>query len=391
MLRRVAVVTGGRPDYGLLLPLLRALEADPAFDLRIIATGMHLIPEQGETWRLIEQDGFDIAEKVDMRIDGDSPTAIAAAIGAGVAGMAAMLHRQRPDILVLLGDRFETLAAAIAAMVTRVPIAHIHGGEATEGLIDEPIRHSITKMAHIHFTATEEYRRRVIQLGEQPDQVHCVGAIGLDNIRAMHLLDRSGLEEALAIRLRRPTLVVTYHPVTLEAGSAAADADALLAALDSFSDAGIVITLPNADTDSAGLRDRLVGYADRHRGRVAAFAVLGTLRYLSLLAQCDAVIGNSSSGLIEAPSFCVPTVDIGDRQRGRIAPRSVIHCVPETPAIRRAIATALDPAFRLGLRDIVNPYGDGHATPKIIAVLRDAPLGETLVKKRFYDLRNIAA
>jgi UDP-hydrolysing UDP-N-acetyl-D-glucosamine 2-epimerase len=352
---------------------------------------MHLMVQQGETWREIERDGFAVAEKVDMQIGGDSPAEIARAIGAGISGMAAALDRLRPDIMVLLGDRFETLAAAIAAMIARVPIAHIHGGEATEGLIDEPIRHSVTKMAQLHFTATEEYRRRVIQLGEDPARVHCVGAPGLDNIRAMDLLDRDALQEALGFRLQQPTFLVTYHPVTLEAGSAADHAEALLGALDSFPNACVVITLPNADTESAALRARMNSYAERNRGRAAAFAVLGTQRYLSLLALCDVVIGNSSSGLIEAPSFRVPTVDIGDRQRGRIAPRSVIRCAADCAAIRAAIAKALNPAFRMGLKDLVNPYGDGRSAPRIVAVLKSAPLGADLIKKRFFDLRHVAA
>lgn len=389
--RRVAVITGGRADYGLLRPLMHALASDAAFELAVVATGMHLMPEQGETWREIETDGLSIAEKVDMHIEGDSPAAIARSIGTGVVGMADMLARLRPDLVVLLGDRFESLAAGIAAMLNRVPIAHLHGGEATEGLIDEPIRHSVTKMAQIHFTATEEYRRRVIQLGEQPERVHCVGAIGLDNIRELKLLDRTALETTLSFRLGPPTFLVTYHPVTLETASAKAHAEALLAGLDAFPQARIVITLPNADTDSAGLRMRLLDYARTHADRVATFAALGSVRYLSVMAQCDVVVGNSSSGLIEAPSFGVPTVDIGDRQRGRLAPASVIRCPPDAEAIQHAITRALDPGFRAGLRDLRNPYGDGQATPRIVEVLRNCQLGEQLVKKRFFDLPPVAA
>lgn len=384
--RRVVVITGGRPDYGLLRPLMRGLDADLDFDLRVVATGMHLLPEHGETWRQIEDDGLAIADKVDMRIEGDSPAAIARAIGTGVAGMATMLERHRPDMVVILGDRFEALAAAIAAMVARVPIVHMYGGEVTEGAIDEPIRHSITKMSQIHFTATEAYRRRVIQLGEQPDRVFCVGAIALDGIKETTLLDRATLEKDLGLALRKPTFLVTYHPVTLEPASSAAHAEALLAALDAFPEASVVITLPNADTDNVALRARLVDYAKRNPGRVAAFAVLGTQRYLSLLAQSDAMIGNSSSGLVEAPSFCVPTVNIGDRQRGRMAPGSVIQCRPDAGAIRQAIAKALDPAFRSGLHDLTNVYGDGRTTPRILEILRRIPLGEALIKKRFHDI-----
>lgn len=384
--RRIAVVTGGRPDYGLFLPLLRRLAADGDVALQIVATGMHLVPKQGETWRQIEQDGFAIAAKVDMEIAGDSAVDITRAIGAGTAGMAEAFAQLRPDIVVLLGDRFESLAAAVAAMTAHIPVAHLYGGEATEGLIDEPIRHSITKMAHLHFTATEPYRRRVIQLGEAPDRVFSVGALGLDNFRNMTLLDRPALEEALSFRLSRPTLLVTYHPVTLEAGTATAHADALLGALDRFPEARVVITLPNADTDSAALRARLTAYAENSGGRVAAFAVLGSLRYLSLMAQCDVVVGNSSSGLIEAPSVPVPTVDIGDRQRGRIAPPSVIHADVDAGSIAAAIGGALAPDFRAGLAGMENPYGDGATAPRIAAILKSAVLDEALIKKRFFDL-----
>ena len=385
----IAVVTGGRPDYGLLRPLLRALAAEPAFDLKIIATGMHLIPEQGESLRAIEEDGFVVTEKVNLQITGDSPVEIASAIGTGVAGMAAMLERLLPDILILLGDRFEILSAAIAAMVTRVPVAHLYGGEATEGLIDEPIRHSITKMAQLHFTATEEYRRRVIQLGEQPERVHCVGTTGLDSVRTVDLLDRPALEQALDFNLGSPTFVVTYHSVTLEPESSAAHAEALLAALASFPRAQIVITLSNADTDSAPLHARLMEYVAANASRVSCYAALGTQRYLSLLSHCDVVIGNSSSGLIEAPSYHVPTVNIGDRQRGRIAPRSVIHCAPNADAIRKAIQTALHKDFRANLSNIINPYGDGRSAQRIIDILRDVPCPKDLIKKRFYNLPDI--
>jgi len=390
MPRRVAVITGGRADYGLLRPLLRALVDDPVFELDVIVTGMHLVPEQGETWREVERDGFRIAEKVNLDIAGDRPTAIARAIGTGVAGMSDAFARMRPDIVVLLGDRFEIFAAAVAAMIARIPIAHIHGGEATYGAMDEAIRHSITKMAQWHCTSTEAYRRRVIQLGEAPERVFFVGAIGLDNIRTTALLDRAALERSLQFTLGKPTFLVTFHPVTLEPNSAD-QVDALLAALDEFPQARVVVTLPNVDTDSRAIRARLTAYASDNQGRVAAFAALGTERYLSMLAHCDAVIGNSSSGFIEAPSFRVPTVNIGDRQMGRIAPPSVIHCRPTRDEIRQAIRRALDPKFIASLRDMKNPYGDGYATSRIVDVLRSVPLGEGAIKKQFYDLAEVAA
>jgi UDP-hydrolysing UDP-N-acetyl-D-glucosamine 2-epimerase len=380
------VVTGGRADYGLFLPLLNLLRDDPANELQLIVTGMHLVPEQGETWRQIEEDGFTITEKVDIGVHNDSPTAISDAIANGVAGIAKSLERIQPDILVLLGDRFETLAAAIAATIARIPIAHIHGGEATEGLIDEPIRHSITKMAHLHFTATETYRQRVIQLGEQPERVFCVGALGLDNFRSLSLLSRTELEQVLGTQLRHPVFLVTYHPVTLETGSSAKHAADLIAALDNFTDASVIITLPNADTDNHNLRELLLKYAVENSSRVAAFPALGSLRYLSLMSVSDVLIGNSSSGLIEAPSVPVPTVNIGDRQRGRILPASVIQAEPDTPSIVNAITMALDTEFKNSLSEMRNPYGDGETAPRISEVITNYPLGPELVKKKFFDL-----
>lgn len=386
MSRRIAVVSGGRADYGLFRPLLQQLSSDDECVLQVIATAMHLLPEQGETWRLIEEDGFGIAAKVDMQISGDTSVDVARAVGAGIAGMADAFERLRPEILVLLGDRFESLAAAVAAMIACIPIAHIHGGEATEGLIDESIRHSITKMAHIHLTSTERYRERVIQLGESPDRVYAVGALGLDNFRNLDLLDRPALEEGLNFRLGNPTFLVTYHPVTLEPQSSLAYAEALLAAFDKFPKARIVITLPNADTGNASMRDLFIQYAEERKERVAAFPALGSLRYLSLMTQCDVVIGNSSSGLIEAPSVPVPTVDIGDRQRGRLSPQSVVHADPDTQSIIQAIETALSPGFREAILNLRNPYGDGRTAPRILAILKQVRLDDSLLKKRFFDL-----
>lgn len=384
--RRIAVLTGGRPDYGLFQPLISILRDDADVDLKLIVTGMHLMVSQGETWRQIEDDGFEIAARVNMNMSGDSPTDISGAIAAGVAGMGETLERLKPDVLVLLGDRFEALAAAIAAMISRTPIAHIHGGEATEGLIDEPIRHCITKMAHIHLTATDAYRRRVIQLGEAPDSVFSVGAIGLDNFRQLTLLGRSDLEHELSLPLGKPTFLVTYHPVTLEHETSAQHVENLISALDEFEDATIVITLPNADTDNAAIRERFVAFAAAQPARVAAFPALGSRRYLSLMAQSDLVIGNSSSGLIEAPSLPVPTVDIGDRQRGRIAPPSVIHADPDAASITTAIRLGLSDAFRSGIAGQENPYGDGETAPRIAEILKTASLGPAILKKHFYDL-----
>lgn len=384
--RKIAVVTGTRAEYGLLSPLIREITTDDGLELQLVVTGMHLSPQFGLTWREIVADGFPIAEKVEILLSSDTPVGIAKSIGVATIGFAEAFARLRPDILVVLGDRFEVLAAASAALVGRIPIAHIHGGEATEGLIDEAIRHAVTKMAAIHFAAAEPYRRRIIQMGEDPAQVYCFGAPALDVIRTLPLLDRDALGREVGLALDSPVFVVTFHPVTLERETGAGQFRAVLEALDSFPDARIVLTKPNADTDGQPIIAMIDDFASANRGRVAAFASLGQKLYLSLLKHADAVIGNSSSGLIEAPQFNTPTVDIGDRQRGRLAPGSVIHCAPRTDEIAAAIRRALDPDFRQGLSGVENPYGDGRAAPRMKRVLKELRLDESLIKKKFHNL-----
>ncbi|MEW6764744.1 MAG: UDP-N-acetylglucosamine 2-epimerase [Pseudomonadota bacterium] len=383
--RRVAVVTGTRADYGLLYWLIRDLHAAPDLELQLVVTGMHLMPEFGRTIEVIERDGFPIAATVDLELTSDTPEAVARAMGVGMIGFASCFARLAPEIVVILGDRFEMLAAASAAFVQRVPIAHIHGGEVTEGALDEGFRHAITKLAQLHFTAAEPYRRRVIQMGEQPARVFNVGAPGLDHLKRTVLLSREALEQALDFKLDVHNFLVTFHPATLDTEDAASQCRELLAALDAFPEAQIIFTLPNADPGGRAIMPLLEDYAARHAGRCKLFASLGQLRYLSLLREVQAVIGNSSSGIIEAPSFGAPTVNIGDRQQGRLRAHSVIDCAPRQADIVLAIRQALDPGFRATLARVENPYGQGDASRRMLDILREADLA-ALRRKPFYDL-----
>jgi GDP/UDP-N,N'-diacetylbacillosamine 2-epimerase (hydrolysing) len=384
MKRRVCVVTGTRAEYGLLRWAMDGIVRSTRLELQVLVTGMHLSPEFGLTWRDIEADGFSIDEKVEMLTSSDTPVGVAKSTGLGLIGFADALARLRPDVMLLLGDRFEILAAATAAMFARIPIAHAHGGEATEGLIDESIRHSITKMSHLHFVATPEYRDRVIQLGEQPERVFTVGGFGIDNMLRLPLLDRVALEQATGIHFRRRNLMVTFHPVTLESATAGAQMTELLAALATLQDTTLIFTLPNADTDGRVIIDLIKDFVARH-DNCHAFASLGQLRYLSCLRLVDGAIGNSSSGIAEMPTFRKGTVNIGDRQRGRMKAASVIDCAAERGAIVQAIEQLYSPAFQAALAKVVNPYGDGGASDAVVRVLETAELGGIL-KKRFYDL-----
>lgn len=383
--RRICVVTGTRAEYGLLYWTLRGIAADPALDLQLAVTGTHLSPAYGETYQQIEADGFAIAAKVDMGLDGDSPLAIGQAMGRAVSGFAAALDRLQPDLLVVLGDRYEILAAAQAAMLARIPIAHIHGGESTEGLIDEAVRHALTKLAHIHCVAAAPYARRVIQMGEQPHTVHVVGAAGFDQLANAQLLDRAALEAAIGFTLGEQAFLVTLHPETLSAASAQAQVQPLLAALDAFPDARVIITGANADPAGQQISARLRQHAADHPQRFCYHESLGQQRYLSLVAQVDAVIGNSSSGIIEVPAVGKPVVNIGDRQRSRLRAPAIIDCANESDAIRAAISRALSPAQRALAARRQTPYGQPGAAGRIVTLLRDTPL-DGILSKRFYDL-----
>lgn len=382
--RRIAVVTGTRAEYGLLYWLIRDLHEDPDVELQLVVTGMHLSADFGLTVRDIERDGFPIAERVEMLLASDTPVGIAKSIGVGTIGFADAFQRLGPDLVVLLGDRFEVLAAAQAAMVARLPIAHIHGGESTFGLIDEAIRHAVTKMAHLHFVAADAYGRRVIQMGEQPDRVFVHGTPGLDHLVGMDWMSRQDLSDSFGLTLGSPLFLVTYHPVTLDDGSAGS-MEALLTALDAFPDASIIFTRPNADTGGRILISMIEAYVDRNPGRATAVASLGQRRYLSALRLADAVIGNSSSGLTEAPALRRPTVNLGERQDGRLKADSVIDCAESPEDIVAAIRRALSPEMQDVVADMTPVYGGSGASAKIAHTLKTHPL-QGLIKKRFHDL-----
>ncbi len=381
---KICVVTGTRAEFGLLSPLLKALQEDAAFSLQIIATGMHLSPEFGATYKQIEEGGFAINEKIEMLLSADTGTAIVKSTGLGMIGYADALERLGPDWVLLLGDRFEAFAAAASAYLKKIPIIHLHGGEVTAGATDEGLRHCITKMATLHFTATETYRKRVLQLGEADDQVFNVGAIGLDNVFQLPMLGKEELEEALSLLFQRPVLLVTFHPATLEQQSSRQQMQELLYALDEIEGVQVVFTMPNADAGGRAIIKMIENYVAQNPAKAKSFTSLGSLRYLSLLKQAAAVVGNSSSGIIEAPAFGIPTVNIGDRQSGRTAAASVIHCAIDKAAIAAALRQALEPSFRLFCKSVENPYGQGGATQKIMAVLREKKDTANL-KKVFVD------
>ena len=383
-MRKVCVVTGTRAEYGLLSRLMKAIEESDGLELQIVATGMHLSSEFGLTYRQIEQDGFQIDKKVEMLLSSDSEVGVGKSMGVGMIGFVDALNDLQPDLMVLLGDRFEAFTAASAAMVMRIPIAHLHGGETTEGAIDESIRHAISKMSHLHFTAAEAYRERVIQLGEHPERVFNVGAVGIDNIKSMELLSREVLEEAIGFRLGERNLLVTYHPVTLEEGTARKQFDNLLQALDRLERTHIIFTKSNADAGGRAVNRMIDEDVASRPDTTVAYNSLGQLRYFSVLQYMDGVVGNSSSGLIEVPVFGIGTVNIGDRQKGRLKAESVIDCEPETETIGNAIDRLYSDDFAEVVRSAKNPYGDGEAVTRIREIIEEFDLSD-LLKKKFHD------
>lgn len=387
MKRNVCVVTGTRAEYGLLRFLMKEVQSHPRLNLQIIATGMHLSPEFGMTYREIENDGFVIDRKIEMLTSSDSGVGIAKSMGLGMIGFADALAQLNPDIMVVLGDRFEIFAAVSAALVARIPVAHLHGGEATEGLIDEAFRHSITKMSHLHFVAAQEYCDRVIQLGEQPKNVHLVGGLGVDAIKKIKLLGRPELEQSLGFRFGKKNLLITFHPVTLEKNSAKTQMAILLEALQEMKDTVLIFTMPNADTDGRALMEQLKNFTSIN-DNAHLFTSLGHLRYLSCLQFVDGVVGNSSSGLAEAPTFRKGTINIGDRQKGRLMARSVINCAPNLEDIRGALNTLYSKDFLSDLNGVVNPYGDGGASEKIVEILSTADISGIL-NKNFFNIKKI--
>lgn len=384
MKRKICVVTGTRAEYGLLYWIMTKIQNDEELELQVIVTGMHLSPEFGLTFQQIEKDGFVINKKIDMLLSGDTPTAITKSIGIGVIGFSDAYQDLRPDIVVVLGDRFEILAATQAAMVSRIPIAHIHGGELTEGLIDDPIRHSITKMSHIHFPASEEYRNRIIQMGEQPESVINVGTLGIEGIKNTSLLSKEAFNESIQFDSGK-FFLVTLHPTTLEESTAEEQIKTLLSALDEFKDYKVVFTKTNADTDGRIINTLIERYVQQNKDRSIVFDSLGQLRYLSAIQHCAAVIGNSSSGLVEVPVFLKPTINIGDRQRGRLKADSVIDCDFEKQEIVNAINKGINQKFSIQIRAMKQVYGTGNTSQEIIHVLKRTSL-DSILKKKFYDI-----
>jgi UDP-hydrolysing UDP-N-acetyl-D-glucosamine 2-epimerase len=381
--RTIAVVTVGRSDYGIYQPILRRIAADPALSLRIIAGGMHLSPEFGLTVRAIEADGFEIADRIEMLLSSDTPLAAAVSMGLGTQGFAAAYARERPDILVVLGDRMEMHAAALAALPFRIPVAHIHGGELSYGAIDDALRHSMTKLSHLHFVSTEEHARRVIQLGEEPWRVTVSGAPALDHLKTFAPWAPAELAERLDVAAEPPPLLVTFHPATLEADRTEQHTIELLAALD-MSGLPVVFTQPNADTGGRIIAELIAAFVATH-ATARYLANAGTQGYFSLMAAAAAMVGNSSSGLIEAPSLRLPVVNVGSRQAGRVRAANVIDVNDDREDILRGIRRAMSPSFRASLADLVNPYGTGTAAGTIVDRLRTVSLDQGLVQKRFHD------
>jgi len=382
MKRTVAVFTGSRADYGLLFWLMKDIQASDRLRLQTLVSGMHLSAKHGDTWRDIEKDGFRIDQRVDLQLAGDQALDVAQAVGRGVIQMAQALSEMKPDILVILGDRFEALAAAQAAHFLRIPIAHLHGGEITQGANDDATRHAITKLAHIHGVSTEQHRLRVIQMGEAPHAVHCVGAFGLDAIRRTPLLSRTDLMAVLGFDPTLGLAVLTYHPATLGHEDGLNTLQNILQALEAHPHLQVLVTYPNADEGHTAIIKAIHAEAIRRPLRVKPFESLGMVKYLSALQHAAFVVGNSSSGLIEAPSFGIPTINVGIRQQGRLQPASVINTYTDSMSVGSAINQALSTDFSIFCRSVVNPYGDGHAAQKMLAVLQTCPLSTIKV---FHD------
>jgi GDP/UDP-N,N'-diacetylbacillosamine 2-epimerase (hydrolysing) len=386
MKKKVCVLTATRAEYGLLKPVIRELRIDETLDVRVVATGAHLSPEFGLTYQEIEQDGIPIDRKIEILLSSDTPNAISKSMGLALLGFADYFAELQPDLLVVLGDRYETLAVCCAAMNQRIPIAHLYGGETSEGAIDEACRHAITKLSHLHFTSTEQYRKRVIQLGENPSRVYNVGALGVENILKEILPSKDELEKSLNYQLGSKYVVVTYHPVTLESESSDVAFKALLEALDTFPELRIVFTKANADVDGRIINELIDAYVSNHPNAIAV-ASLGTKRYLAAVKYSVAVIGNSSSGIIEVPSLHVPTVNIGDRQKGRLMSDSVINCISTVEDIRNALRQVLSSESREKIKMSANPYEGGDVSSRIVLVLKEFLSSDDIIlKKVFYNI-----
>ena len=385
MKRKICVVTGTRAEYGLLYWLMKEIEADKDLELQLIVTGMHLSPEFGLTYKEIEKE-FRIDKKIEMLLSSDTTMGISKSMGLAQIGFAEAFEELKPDILVVLGDRYEIFSAVSVAMICNIPMAHLHGGETTQGAFDESIRHSITKMSHLHFTATDEYKNRVIQLGEEPNRVFNVGGMGIENIKRLKLLSKDEFEESINFKLNKKNILVTFHPVTLENSTAKEQFQELLDAIDELKETNIIFTKANSDTDGRIINQMIDEYVTKNSHKSVGFASLGQLRYLSALQYIDAVVGNSSSGLLEAPSFKIATINIGDRQKGRIKALSVIDCEPKKEEILKAFKEIYSKEFQEKLKNVENPYGESCPSKQIIEVLKNVNLANIL-KKSFYDLK----
>lgn len=384
MSRKICFVTSGRADYGLLRWVMHGVKDDPKLQLQIIATGMHLSSTYGFTYQEIEEDGFFIDARIEILGSPDAAIEISESMGMAITGIANAINDLEPDLLVVLGDRYEIFAATAAALVSKTPVAHLHGGEVTTGAFDESFRHAITKMSHLHFVATEEYRSRVIQLGENPQNVFLVGGLGVDGIKKLSLLSREELETRLGFVFGEKSLLITFHPATLESEAPEHQMRELLRALSGLNDTTLIFTMPNADTGSDNLIQMLLDFVENNK-RAKMFSSLGQLMYMSCIAQVDGVVGNSSSGLTEVPTFKKGTINVGDRQQGRLQASSVINCEPSEVQIKSAIERLYSPEFKLNLVKSSNPYGAGGASLKIVKVLKEVSL-DGIIKKPFYDL-----
>ena len=383
--KKVCVVTGTRAEYGLLSLLMRLIKNEPNFELLTIVTGSHLSPEFNLTYKEIEKDGFIINKKIEMVLSADTPSAISKSVGLGLIGFADALSELKPDIVLLLGDRYELLAASFAAVFERIPIAHISGGETTQGAFDEFIRHSITKMSWWHFVGAEDYKKRVIQLGEIPSRVFNVGGLGVDVIKNSNLLSKSELKNRTGIKFSSKNLLVTYHPVTLENRTSKEGMQSLLDAFSDYNDINLIFTMPNADSDGRVIFGMIENFVINNPNRSVVFTSMGHINYLSTMKYVDAVIGNSSSGIAEAPSFNIGTINIGDRQKGRLKANSIIDCEPNKISIQNAIDKLYSSKFQKSLVNVLNPYGSGDAAKKILETLKKNSIPRD-IKKEFYDL-----
>ena len=382
-MKTICVITGSRAEYGLMSRMMRMIREDDDLRLQIIATNMHLSVEHGETYKEIEADGLTIDKKIPILLSSDTANATTKTVGKGIIGFADAYEDLQPDMIMVLGDRYETLAAVSAALFFKIPVIHLYGGEITEGAYDDAIRHAITKMSHLHFTSTEEYRKRVIQMGEHPETVYNVGSLGCDNIRQIPLISKEELEKSLNFALDRNTIFVTFHPATMETNTAEFQLKELLSAIDQFEDLRVVFTMPNSDTGGRIIMDLIKKYVNETPDKTVCFKSLGMKRYLSSLQYIGAVVGNSSSGIIEVPSFHIPTLNIGNRQKGRIAASSVIHCNPEKEDIAKKLSIIMQPEYADSLKNIQNPYDKPNTACEIIRILKEQKV--QLIKK-FYNL-----